>query len=149
MNPLFFTNCIASVTWDRVGKILIPWLYTSFRYISTYLQQNLAEGPVNLFLCQEDIWQSSKPFKSFLREIFLFFKKLGYSCFIMLYNKVYHYSGVLLTSVAQSCPTLCDPMDCSMAGLPVHHQLLELTQTHVNRISDDIQPSHPLLSGNI
>ena len=46
--------------------------------------------------------------------------------------------------VAQSCPTLCDPMDCSMPGLPVHHQLPEFTQTHVRRVSDAIQPSHPL-----
>ena len=48
-------------------------------------------------------------------------------------------------SVAQSCPTLCDPMDCSMQGFPVHHQLPELTQTHVHWVSDAIQPSHPLL----
>ena len=48
--------------------------------------------------------------------------------------------------VAQSCPTLCYPMDCSMLGFPVHHQLLELTQTHVRRVSDAIQPSHPLSS---
>ena len=50
------------------------------------------------------------------------------------------------SSVAQSCPTLCDPMDCSMPGLPVHHQLLELTQTHVHWVGDAIQPSHPLSS---
>ena len=49
-------------------------------------------------------------------------------------------------SLAQSCPTLCDPMDCSTPGLPVHHQLLERTQTHVHRVGDAIQPSHPLLS---
>ena len=48
--------------------------------------------------------------------------------------------------VTQSCPTLCDPMNCSMPGLPVHHQLLEFTQTHVHRVSDAIQPSHPLSS---
>ena len=50
------------------------------------------------------------------------------------------------SSVTQSCPTLCDPMDCSMPSLPVHHQLLEFTQTHVRRVSDAIQPSHPLSS---
>ena len=49
-------------------------------------------------------------------------------------------------SVTQSCLTLCDPMDCSMPGLPVHHQLLEFTQTHVHSVSDAIQPSHPLSS---
>ena len=48
------------------------------------------------------------------------------------------------SSVAQSCPTLCDPMDCSTPGFPVHHQLLELAQTHVHQVGDAIQPSHPL-----
>ena len=49
-------------------------------------------------------------------------------------------------SVAQSCPTLCDPTLCSTPGLPVYHQLLEFTQTHLHWVSDAIQPSHPLLS---
>ena len=53
---------------------------------------------------------------------------------------------VQFSSVPQSCPTLCDPMNRSMPGLPVHHQLPEFTQTHVHRVSDVIQPSHPLLS---
>ena len=48
--------------------------------------------------------------------------------------------------VAQFCPTLCNPMNCSMPGLPVHHQLLEFTQTRVHRVSDASQPSHPLSS---
>ena len=51
-----------------------------------------------------------------------------------------------IRSVAQLCPTLCDPMNRSTPGLPVHHQLPEFTQTHVHRVSDAIQPSHPLLS---
>lgn len=51
-----------------------------------------------------------------------------------------------ITSVAQSCPTLCDPMNHSTPGLPVHHQLPEFTETHVHQVSDAIQPSHPLLS---
>ena len=50
------------------------------------------------------------------------------------------------SSVTQSCLILWDPMDCSMPGFPVHHQLPELTQTHVHRVTDVIQPSHPLLS---
>ena len=49
----------------------------------------------------------------------------------------------LKSLVAQSCPTLCNPMDCSTPGLPVHHQLLELAQTPVHRVGDAIQPSHP------
>ena len=53
--------------------------------------------------------------------------------------------SVQFRSVAQSCPTLCDPMNRSMPGLAVHHQIPEFTQTHGHRISDAIQPSHPLL----
>ena len=53
---------------------------------------------------------------------------------------------VQLSSVAQSCPTPCDPMNHSTPGLPVHHQLLEFTQTHVHQVGDAIQLSHPLLS---
>ena len=54
--------------------------------------------------------------------------------------------AIQFSSVTQSCPTLCDPMDCSMLGLPVHHQLPEFTQTHVHRVSEAIQPYHPMSS---
>ena len=56
------------------------------------------------------------------------------------------FSSVQFNSVAQSCPSLCDPMNRSTPGLPVHHQLLEPTQTHVHLVGDAIQPSHPLSS---
>ena len=52
---------------------------------------------------------------------------------------------ILFSSVAQSCPTLCNPLDCSMPAFPVHHQFPELAQIHVHRVGDAIQPSHPLL----
>ena len=55
-------------------------------------------------------------------------------------------SSVQFNSVAQSCPTLCNPMNRSTPGLPVHHQLPEFTQTHIHRVSDAIQPSPPLSS---
>ena len=54
--------------------------------------------------------------------------------------------SVQFSSVAQSCPTLCDPMNRSTPGLPVHHQLPEFSQTHIHRVGDAIQPSHPLSS---
>ena len=57
--------------------------------------------------------------------------------------------SVQFSSVAQSCPSLCDPMNCSPPGLPVHHQLPEFTQTHVHRVSDTIQLSHPLSSPSL
>ena len=55
-------------------------------------------------------------------------------------------SGTLFSSDSQSHMTLCNPMDCSMSGFPVHHHLPKLAQTHVHRIHDTIQPSHPLSS---
>ena len=58
----------------------------------------------------------------------------------------YNFSSVQFSSVSQSCPTLHDPMNCSVPGLPVYHQLPEFTQTHVHQVSDAIQPSHPLSS---
>ena len=60
------------------------------------------------------------------------------------------YDQPQVSSVAQSCPlSLCDPMNCSIPGLPVHHQLPEFTQTHVHQVGDAIQPSHPLSSPSL
>ena len=62
-------------------------------------------------------------------------------------DQFFHFSSVQLSrSVAQSCPTLCDPMNLSTPGLLVQHQLPEFTQTHIHRVGDAIQPSHPLSS---
>ena len=61
-------------------------------------------------------------------------------------NALSSYYDCYFSSVAQLCPTLCDPMNRSTPGLPVHHQLPEFTQTYVHRVSDAIQPSHPLSS---
>ena len=58
------------------------------------------------------------------------------------------FQSVQFSSVTQSCPTLCNPMDCSTPGLPVHHQLPEFTQTHVHWVRDAIQPSHLLSSSS-
>ena len=66
-----------------------------------------------------------------------------YGCFS---KKLIELPSVQFSSVAQSCPTLCDPMNHSTPGLPVHHQLLEFTQPHIHWVSDAIQPSHLLSS---
>ena len=65
---------------------------------------------------------------------------------VMTFRDFNRYSSVQFSSIAQSCPTLCDPMNHSTPGLPVHHQFLEFTQTHVHRVSEAIQASHPLSS---
>ena len=61
-------------------------------------------------------------------------------------ERFFKLSGDQFSSVTQSCPTLCNPVDCSTLGFPVHHQLLELTQIHVHWVSDAIESSHPLSS---
>ena len=76
---------------------------------------------------------------SLLNIVFLKIEKIKIQHLDRKVNQWYKFS-----SVAQSCPTLCDPTSCSMPGLPVHHQLPEFTQTHVHRVSDAIQSSHPL-----
>ena len=68
-----------------------------------------------------------------------FIKKKKEGC-----TATHHHGLAQFSSVAQSCPIICDPLDCSMTGFPVHHQLLELAQTHVHPVGDTIQPSHPL-----
>ena len=68
-------------------------------------------------------------------------KRVGHNLATKQQQRVYDFS-----SVAQSCPALCDPTDCSTPGFPVHHQIPEFTQTHVHGVSDAIQPSHPLSS---
>ena len=69
---------------------------------------------------------------------------LAHGCFIISSTWEALPSSIWFSSVAKSCLTLCNPMDWSMPGFPVHHQLLELAQTHVHRVSDAIQPSYSL-----
>ena len=67
----------------------------------------------------------------------------GMYYFLSEYWPPHNFPVIQFSSVAQSCPTLYDPMNCSTPGLPVHHQLLEFTQTHIHQVSGAIQPPHP------
>ena len=88
--------------------------------------------------------QTPTDFKGFIVLIFILaFKTLRDNKFLLFFS---HFSSVQFSSVAQSCPTLWDPMNRSMPALPVHHQLPEFTQTQAGRVGDAIQPSHPLSS---
>ena len=79
-------------------------------------------------------------------KFFFFFFDVGRYQFLWYWHRLSQYISVQFSPVTQSCPTLCDPMNRSTPGLPVHHQLPEFTQTHVHQVSDAIQPSHPLSS---
>ena len=119
------------------------------KYISVQESQNFKirlkqelDGPqsVQLILCWGQVLQNSRRDELSPAQI----KHRTHIFFILKIKKTFQLYQ--FSSVSQSCPTLCDPMNCSTPGLPVHHQLPEFTQTHVHRISDAIQPSHPLSS---
>ena len=89
-----------------------------------------------------------RSFPHFLIGLFLFLALHCMSCLLILEINPLSVVSLFIqfSSVAQSCPTLCDPMNCSTPGLPIHHQLPEFTQTHVHWVDDAIQPSHLLSS---
>ena len=87
--------------------------------------------------------------KAKTKVLFYIFDTVVSNSLTSYYIVIYIYSfwfWYQFSSVAQSCPTLCHPMDCRMPGFLGHHQLLELTQTHVHQVGDAIQSSHPLSS---
>ena len=121
-----------------------PGLLTTFHYNpSTQQKMPLCFNlPVSEGNCKADLLFEIK-ILYFLRRRRLYTK---HNVIVMSSPDCINHLSVQFSSVAQSCLTLCDPMNRSMPGLPVHHQLPEFTQTRVHRVSDAIQPSHPLLS---
>ena len=96
------------------------------------------------FFPHQCCWMSKAFFETQRFQIHIECFQFAFTCLIkMLF---FQFSSVQFSSVTQSCPTLSDPMNCSTPGLPVHHQLPEFTQTHIHRVVDAIQPSHPLSS---
>ena len=114
--------------------------YVTFFHCWNFFQ-NL---PEQLYFTEYSIWTQFHFHRSFRN--FQGIRFINTNDKILYFEALYKWVSVQFSSVAQSCPTLCDPMNRSMPGLPVHHQLLEFIQTHVHWISDAIQPSHPLSS---
>ena len=104
------------------------------------LSLNIEMSCFIVFFCHKNLLSFSTLYLS-ESEFFLFLLLFIFclQTFVQMYS-------VQFSSLAQSCPTLCDPMNCSTPRFPVHHQLLEFTQTHVHRVGDANWPSHPLLS---
>ena len=125
---------------SRVRLLATPWT-TAY------------QSPPSMGFSRQEYW-SGVPLPSPLTmlTVYLFFQKIFIKKIpctkakIPLLNSVLEEWYTQFSSVTQSCPTLCDPMNRSMPGLPVHHHFPEFTQTHVHRISDAIQPPHPLSS---
>ena len=114
----------------------LPYIYIHFLFIQLSMNNSLVASK-SWLLYRIPPLRSGIP-GPFGTYIFSFLRNL---C------NIFHIS-VQFSSVAQSCPTLCDPMNRSTPGLLVHHQLLEFTQTHIHRVSDAVQPSHPLSSSS-
>ena len=111
---------------ELCGGVSLIWkLHISYSLVGTLVLLGTQAGNLDI----TDLWHCL---------LFLLFTVILQSSTLSL--------SVQFSSVHQSCPTLCDPMNCSMPGLSVHHQLPEFTQTHVHRVDDAIQPSHPLSS---
>ena len=105
------------------------------------------QAPPSMGSSRQEYWSrvpSPSPWNHHIKPLILW-SWGGLICVWGIFLTMQHPS-VQFSSVAQSCPTPCDPMNRSTPGLPVHHQLPEFTQTHIHRVSDVIQPSHPLSS---
>ena len=96
--------------------------------------------------CAVSQWELGFPTKSHYEISCVLSKSQRNPTFLPIPASPWGHNGSQFSSVAQSCPTLCNPMNRSTSGLTVHHQLLEYTQTHVHWVGDAIQPSHPLSS---
>ena len=167
-----FVGKVMSLLFNMLSRMVITFLPKSKRLLISWLQppsavileprkiKSATVSTVSPSICHEVMgpdamifvfWMLSfKP--TFSLSSFNFIKRLFASSFsaIRLVSSAYLRLLIFppainqIRSVAQSCPTLCDPMNCSTPGLPVHHQLPEFPQTHVHRVSDAIQPTHPL-----
>ena len=125
----------ASVDSYHFCILLCPSLHGMFSWCLSFSRRDLWSFSFYyfpLYLCTVHL---TRPSYLFL-IVYVTLHSVGYLSFI----------AIQFNSVAQLCPTLCNPMECSMPGLPVHHQLPEFMQTHVHHVSDIIQLSHPLLS---
>ena len=132
--------------WDSVLPVHGAWVQSLFPHAAAKSSHATAEFPCckwRLYMPSQKRWKIPKaPAKTQSSQKWRK-ERIGR---IESSIEIYTFSSVQFSSVTQSCLTLCDPMNRSMPGLPVHHQVPEFTQTHVHRVGDAIQPSHPLSS---
>ena len=116
-------------------QICSLYLWACFLLLNKYLKEQEYHHPQSwLFFKRETTLEQKQETEHTLSTLLLFF----------IFFSVHLSKSAQVSSVTPSCPTLCDPMDCSTPDFLVHHQLLELAQTHVHQVADVIQPSHPL-----
>ena len=140
---LYISNMWGSEKYFQSASVaphaLLLWLSFWFGY--GWCGQSKSTHDTHPQACQSiDSTFSSQPTSTRMTQ------KKPYKLYEFIFHLVLQLASVQFSSVTQLCPTLCDPMNRSTPGLPVHHQLPEFTQTHVHRVGDAIQPSHPLSS---
>ena len=123
--------------WFHYWTISKPFFFR--RYLFSFCLQK------NICTCTHFMWLRASVYSQSLSCVQLFCILMDCSLPVSSLHGFIP-ASVQFSSVTQSYPTLCDPMNHSTPGFPVHHQLVEFIQTHVHRVSDAIQPSHPLLS---
>ena len=164
--PFYFKSRIYKLCWKTVLHtwLLVKWglcsslffliAYKTFIFVLKILQFHYNEVEFlffnfclicSAFLCFLTLRIIFQQFWEILSQYHIHYP-FNYILFLFLTDIAMLVSVVLVSSVAQLCPTLCDPMNLSAPGLPVHHQLPEFTQTHIHRVGDAIQPSHLLSS---
>ena len=151
MKMIFFLNLYdpleeGMTTHSSILVWRISWTEEPGRLQSMGLQRVGHDWATNIFIFHTfNYW-----LKFSLGTCITFICKIEKKRWCLLWASVNYISkskgNIQFSSVTQSCPTLCDPMNCSTPGLPVHHQLPASTQTHVHCVGDAIQPSHPLSS---
>ena len=120
-------------------------LWNSFYVLNSPPSHHIPnKTPVFVGEVQRTLWLSLSP-----RTLMFCWTCLTRIQLVMVSSPLMDFEKFQFSSVAQLCPTLCDPMNRSMPGLPVHHQLLESIQTHVHWVGETIQPSHQFMSQNI
>ena len=137
-----------SVCWGEHSLCLAPqsvrWkLKTSVLCLTSHFLENCSLRAGMMSLKHSYIFWMNKESLATLSGVGIF---IFPSLYFYLFVPKFHMCVIQFSSLAKSCPTLWNPMDCSMPGFSVHPQLLELAQTHVHRVGDSIQPSYPLLS---
>jgi len=126
-------------------------LFILQRLLTEKIKKNKKEGGVEFLFPNDTLphWSSSLWPWIILCRLYSYFISIWgpfsfFLFFILTSGLLFRTESIQFSSVTQSCPNLCDPIDCNTPGLPVHHQLLESTQIHVHWVGDAIQPSHPL-----
>ena len=133
-----FRSFAGTVQWYNFCLLMVNWLH--YNSVATEVcPENITWQDLNLQNIYKDLSLLHK-------ELLMHLVWFGKSEFIHSVLRIHLLDNMRYSSAAQSCPTLWHPMDCSTPGLPVYHQLLEFTQTHVHWVGDAIQPSHPLSS---